>query len=308
MEQLAPIAYFTYNRPEHTKISLEALKKNELSEKSEILIFSDGAKNNDLDKKKVNEVRNIIKNFKGFKKKKIIFKKKKYGLYKNFVEGITEVCEIYKKVIVVEDDNKASKYFLNFINDGLNLYEKDNLVCSINGWFYPKKNHLQETFFLLGGNTWGWGTWKRAWNEFNPDTNYLLNEIKKKKLIKKFNLNNSFDYYKMLQKRHDNMNDSHTIIWKASTFLNEMYSLYPAKSLINNIGFDGSGTHNKNSDDTYEHNFLVENKITLERVAIEENKKALTFIKNFYRIEKILYYYKLIKKKFLFFFNIRKVF
>ena len=27
MEQLAPIAYFTYNRPEHTKISLEALKK-----------------------------------------------------------------------------------------------------------------------------------------------------------------------------------------------------------------------------------------------------------------------------------------
>ena len=33
MEQLAPIAYFTYNRPEHTKISLEALKKNELSEK-----------------------------------------------------------------------------------------------------------------------------------------------------------------------------------------------------------------------------------------------------------------------------------
>ena len=71
MEQLAPIAYFTYNRPEHTKISLEALKKNELSEKSEILIFSDGAKNNDLDKKKVNEVRNIIKMFKGFKKKKL---------------------------------------------------------------------------------------------------------------------------------------------------------------------------------------------------------------------------------------------
>ena len=46
---------------------------------------------------------------------------------------------IIKKVIVLEDDNKTSKYFLNFINDGLNLYEKDNSVCSINAWFYPKK-------------------------------------------------------------------------------------------------------------------------------------------------------------------------
>ena len=140
MEKLAPIAYFSYNRPKHTKISLEALKKNELAPQSEIIIFSDGPKNNEEDKKQVVEVRNIINNLTGFKKKKIILRENNYGLYKNFVKGITEICEIYDKIIVLEDDNKTSKYFLNFINDGLNLYENDNSVCSINGWFYPKKN------------------------------------------------------------------------------------------------------------------------------------------------------------------------
>ncbi len=89
MQKTAPIAYFTYNRPQHTKISLDALKKNELASESEIIIFSDGPKNNDIDKKKVDEVRNIVNELTGFKKKIIIFRENNYGLYKNFVSGIT---------------------------------------------------------------------------------------------------------------------------------------------------------------------------------------------------------------------------
>ena len=44
-------------------------------------------------------------------KEKIIIRDKNFGLYRNFVEGITEVCDKYGKVIVVEDDNKTSKFF-----------------------------------------------------------------------------------------------------------------------------------------------------------------------------------------------------
>ena len=48
----APIALFVYNRPEHTKKTLEALQKNTLAQNSELFIFSDGPKNNQ-DKKAV---------------------------------------------------------------------------------------------------------------------------------------------------------------------------------------------------------------------------------------------------------------
>ncbi|WP_075534791.1 hypothetical protein [Candidatus Pelagibacter communis] len=286
MNKLAPIAYFTYNRPEHTKVSLDALKNNELASHSKIIIFSDSPKTNQ-DEKKVDEVRKILNDLNGFKEKKIIIREKNYGLYKNFVTGITDVCNEYDKIIVVEDDNKTSKYFLNFINDGLNVYQNEPEVCAINGWFYPNKNDLKETFFLKGGNTWGWGTWKRAWDKFNPNTDYLIKEIKKRNLVKKFNLNNSFDYLSMLEKRDKNLNESHTIIWKASTFLNDMFSLYPSSSFVKNIGFDGSGIHNKKPDKLHEHSYIQEKKIIIQKSDIKENIDAIKFIKKFYRRNRI---------------------
>jgi len=45
MMNLAPIVLFTYNRPWHTRQTVEALKKNELAQDSELFIFSDGWKN-----------------------------------------------------------------------------------------------------------------------------------------------------------------------------------------------------------------------------------------------------------------------
>ena len=50
---------------------------------------------------------------------------------------------------------------------------------------FSGKNNLNETFFVGSADTWGWGTWKRAWDNFNPDTEFLLNEIKRKKIDKK---------------------------------------------------------------------------------------------------------------------------
>ena len=73
--KLAPIAYFVYNRPLHTKKSLAFLKRNKLAKDTSIYIFSDAPKNMQS-KNKVLEVRKIIKDFKGFKKKKLFIEKK----------------------------------------------------------------------------------------------------------------------------------------------------------------------------------------------------------------------------------------
>ena len=44
MQQLAPLALFVYNRPQHTLRTLESLLQNELAPKSKLYIFSDGPK------------------------------------------------------------------------------------------------------------------------------------------------------------------------------------------------------------------------------------------------------------------------
>ena len=82
---LSPIIYFAYNRPVHTKKTLEYLKRNKLAKKSLIYFFLDAAKDK-YSKDKVLEVRKIIKNVKGFKKKKIIIRKKNLGVAGNIIE------------------------------------------------------------------------------------------------------------------------------------------------------------------------------------------------------------------------------
>jgi GT2 family glycosyltransferase len=46
MINLAPIVLFVYNRPEHTRKTLEALSANQLADQSELFVFADGPKSN----------------------------------------------------------------------------------------------------------------------------------------------------------------------------------------------------------------------------------------------------------------------
>ena len=70
-----------------------------------------------------------------------------------------------------------------------------------------------------------------------------------------------------------------------------------------NIGFDGSGTHNKGTDNTHKHKFLLDKKIFIKKIKIEENVEVLKFIKNFYRIKKIKNFFNSLTKRLTNFFE-----
>ena len=234
---LAPIAIFAYKRLDYLKILINSLKKNSLSKNSIIYIFSDGWKS-DFDKEEVLYVRKYIDQILGFKKVFIILRSKNFGLSKNIIDGINFVLKKNKKIIVLEEDLKLSKNFLTFINSGLKIYENDSRIASINGWFFPlsSKKNIEDTFFIRGADCWGWGTWRRAWKKFDTDGQRLLNKIRKNKLEKLFNFNNSFNYMKMLQNQINKKNQSWAIRWYASAFLENMYTLHPKLSLVENTG------------------------------------------------------------------------
>jgi hypothetical protein len=237
INNLAPIALFVYKRLDYLKILINSLKNNILSKKSIIFVFSDGWKNN-RDKEKVLNLRKYIANISGFRKVFIILRPNNFGLSKNIINGINFVLKKNKKIIVLEEDLKLSKNFLTFINSGLKIYENEKRIASINGWFFPlsSKKNIEDTFFIRGADCWGWGTWRRAWKKFDTDGQRLLNKIRKNKLEKLFNFNNSFNYMKMLQNQINKKNQSWAIRWYASAFLENMYTLHPKSSLVENTG------------------------------------------------------------------------
>ena len=85
----------------------------------------------------VNEVRKYLKTVRGFKKANIIERKANLGLANSIIDGVSTIVNQYGKVIVIEDDLVTSKYFLNYMNHCLKLYEKDSKVASISAYIYP---------------------------------------------------------------------------------------------------------------------------------------------------------------------------
>jgi hypothetical protein len=278
----APIALFVYNRLSHTRLTVESLQKNSLASQSDLIIFSDAAKT-DAPKEAVCAVRKYIYQIDGFKSITIVERETNFGLAQSIIDGVTSVANQYGRVIVLEDDLVTSQYFLKYMNDGLNVYEKEDDVVSIHGYVYPIDN-LPETFFLKGADCWGWATWKDRWAMFEPDGAKLLDALKRRSLTKRFDFNGTYGFTQMLADQISGKNNSWAIRWYASAFLNNKYTLYPGKSLVLNIGNDGSGTHCNEtsafSSDLY--NAVVD----VSTITVEDKQPALLAFEHYFRKQK----------------------
>lgn len=294
--KLAPVVLFVYNRVNFLSKTIEYLKRNELADKSELIIFSDAPKNeNDIEK--VKKVRDYIKNIDGFKDIKIIEREKNFGLGNNIIDGVTEIVNQYGRIIVLEDDLITSPYFLRYINEGLNLYEEEERVASIHGYIYSIKD-LPDTFFIRGADCLGWGTWKRAWDIFEKDGNKLYNELKIKKLTNEFDFKGGYPYTKMLKDQIKGKNNSWAIRWYAAVFLKDMLTLYPGRSYVYHIGFDKDSTNTKYQTKILDSELNYDFK-ELKKIEIKENKEARKKFEKFfssfifkYRVEIIMNYIK----------------
>lgn len=267
----APIVLFAYSRKRHLKIAVEALAKNIHASNSDLIIYIDGPRSFE-EESAVNAVREYANSITGFKSLTIHARSKNLGLSNSITSGLNEVFATFSKAIVLEDDIVTSKYFLEFMNSGLNLYTNDKNVASIHGYVYPVKSKLPNTFFLKGADCWGWATWSDRWSCYLSDGDKLAKEIRMNGLIRDFNLNGAYPFYEMLVDQVLGKNDSWAIRWHASTFLKNMYTLYPGKSLVHNIGNDSSGTHCQSSA-KYDGDMTAE-KIDIYRIPISNSASA----------------------------------
>lgn len=277
----APIALFAYNRPEHLHRALESLAENLLARQSELYIFSDGAKDADS-AERVAQVRRVIAGARGFKNVTPVLRERNFGLARSIIDGVGRLCGTHGKVIVVEDDLVLSPYFLDYMNDALLMYENEDRVISVHGYVYPIKAELPETFFLRGADCWGWATWQRGWNVFEPDGSRLLARLQASGLANTFDFDGNYGYTRMLEEQIAGTNDSWAIRWHASAFLANMLTLYPGRSLVINDGADGSGTHFGSSTNLFDVQ-LAQQAVNVARLPIEENPAARRLVVDYFR-------------------------
>ena len=252
---LAPIVLFVYNRLDHTQGVIETLLKNTLAKESEFYIFSDAAKTEN-GVEKVNEVRKFIRDdswHTGFKKVSIIEAEKNKGLAKSIIGGVSEIIQKYGNVILLEDDLKLSPYFLEYMNDALEYYREDEKIWSISGYSFPMKSlkkYSHDIFYSYRGCSWGWATWSDRWETVDWQVKEYEQFINDSKWIEHFN-RGGVDLTNMLKMQMDGKIDSWAIRWCFSQSNQDMYTVYPRISYLENAGCDGSGIHSSVYDEYY---------------------------------------------------------
>jgi hypothetical protein len=239
----APVALFVYNRPGHTRQTVEALLANTAADQTPLHIFSDAPRNESASLA-VAEVRSYIRSIAGFKSVAIVERETNFGLARSIIDGVTRLCKEYGRVIVMEDDLITSPHFLSYMNDALARYDSEDRVMQIAGYMFPINLELEEdALFLPFTSSWGWATWERAWRHFDATGAGYQRLLEDQSLRGAFDLNGKYGYFRMLESQLRGETDSWAIRWYLSVFLMKGLTLYPKKALVDNFGFDGSGVN-----------------------------------------------------------------
>ncbi|WP_406656578.1 hypothetical protein V7O62_12060 [Methanolobus sp. ZRKC2] len=238
-----PIALFIYNRPEHSRKTLESLVNNSEFADSSLYIFCDGAKSEkDIDS--VQATRELIHSYE-LENAKIIESKHNKGLAQSLVDGINYIFREHDRIVVLEDDCVSSSDFIHFMNTCLSNYESNERVMNVSAYCPPieiPEDYPYDIFFSYRFSSWGWGTWKRAWKNYSRDP-HMLDIIEDSSVIKKKIDRAGLDLYPMLKRQVNGKLNSWAVFWAVNIIMNDGLSISPVRSRITNIGHDGSGTH-----------------------------------------------------------------
>ena len=238
-----PIALFTYNRAAHTARALDSLLNCSRLNDCQLYIYCDGPK----DATHVEEVeacRRVVRERASQFAATVVEREENVGLAKSIVSGVTDLCERYGRVIVIEDDLVVSPNFIDFMLRSLDRYADAQNVFQISGYMFPVTHRTEtDSFFLPLTTTWGWATWKHSWKIFDWDASDARERLRDPNLRKRFDLGNSYPYARMLEDRLNGFNNSWGILFWWAVFRVNGLALHPRESLVWNGGFDGTGTH-----------------------------------------------------------------
>lgn len=243
MSHLAPIALFVYNRPEHTRRTVESLRANEMARQSDLFVFADGPKNGSA--AAIEAVRKYIRTIDGFQSVTIIERERNLGLSQSIVDGMTQLCSDRGRAIAVEDDVLTAPDFLTFVNRGLERYKDEPRVFSIGAFSLPiatPRTYSYDAFCSYRFHCWGWGTWKDRWEKADWSVKDFAEFMADREKQKRFNRGGD-DLSWLLARHMEGKIDSWDTVWAYTHSKHDAVALLPVCSKAYNIGFDGTGVH-----------------------------------------------------------------
>ena len=248
-KQLAPVAMFVYNRADNARRTLQALMRNTLAPETDLFVFCDGGKD-EKSWKAVNFLRRMLREMREEALKNhrlrsvtLVEREKNIYLEENILQGIAQVMKDHDRIIVLEDDIVTGPFFLQWMNEGLELYQDSPRVMHIAGFTHlclPEGVDGKEFYFTPHMSGWGWATWRDKWQaHFRHFENreQALDGLTPQQ-IKEIEYDGEFPCLKHLDQRPIPWD----VCWEIAIKKANGLCLSPCRTLVKNVGLY-NGTH-----------------------------------------------------------------
>jgi hypothetical protein len=240
-----PVVLFAFNRPELTAQVFEVIRK---AKPEKLFVIIDGPRaNNSSDIKLSKKVKEIVSDVDWDCDAIYEISDTNMGIRKRFVSGLGSVFSKVEEAIIVEDDCLPNLSFFHFQQEMLAKYRNDpsiGLVCGFNP-LGSTPDVSSSYFFSVFSSVWGWGTWKRVWDTYDPNADQWLtssgresvNSFIRTKSAQRF-WGHNFD---LVSRNHEYSTWDYQMVF--NQLINQRLNIFPRTSLVSNIGFSIDANH-----------------------------------------------------------------
>ena len=245
----APVLLIVFNRPDTTQIVFDVIRR---AKPKKLYVSADGPRiGNDNDILNCRKTREIVKKIDWDCEVHYQFHEKNLGCGLGPVSAISWVFKNEDRAIILEDDCVPALSFFPYCNELLEKYKDDNRIWVISGNNYNEERKVGDSSYFISryGHSWGWATWRRAWNHFDHKMTLFEKFIEQNQIYNAFSDKKQAKFFlkKYTQVYNDPTALSH--IWDFqfgfAVISNGGLSIVPAKNLVSNIGYIGTHSYRK---------------------------------------------------------------
>lgn len=239
-----PVLLIHFNRPESTRRQVESLRA---VAPKRVWLLCDGARADRVgEAEKVAAVRAILDDLPWACEIKRLYRKENQGCFKNVSAGITWFLNDCEAGIILEDDVIAHPSFFRFAQELLEKYAHSPGVYAIAGHNRRAEPLSIETDYGFSNyfECWGWATWKRAWDNYDPSLNgWRQKEIWHRICRRVMDTPRARLYWDWMFRQVENQRrDSWAYRFLLTTWQQEGCVIIPRVNLTENVGFNAEGT------------------------------------------------------------------
>jgi hypothetical protein len=267
-----PVAFFVFNRPDLTEITFKAIAQ---AKPSTLLLVADGPRFSE-EVEKCEQVKEIIKNVDWDCDVLTNFSEVNLGCKKRISSGLDWVFSTVEEAILIEDDCLPNQSFFTFCQILLERYRHDPRIMHISGSNFQNGQSRTSSsyYFSRYSHIWGWASWRRAWQYYDPDMKSWA-EFKQQNLLSQlFEDPNELLYWqKVFERTASGDIDTWDFQWQYTCWTQNGLSILPNVNLTSNLGYDRpDATHTRRPNpyaklptvelETIQHpSFMVRNKV-----------------------------------------------